>query len=362
MARIVDVIRRRIASLRMEKGWTKAELARKAGVHPTLIGLLENGRRRGLTVETLESLAGAFNMSPAKLIADEEEWLRLAGPAPPATCGPEWVQLRDLCLISRGAELPEGFIQPFWPQSHGGERETERETRAEARFTSKVVEFMKQRMLEAAEKTGGVWPTLVRQAALEVRRCFDFFDLRAFDPCEGSAGVAYVPGCPRIFKDATIFKPNVKVVIEPRTLLTFVDESQTAIPQTLVALVPQGKTRQERLRLAQRITALLNTCEPAELAPDVRWAERSYRPRVRQIAAIRMRQTITSPDHPAWVKVDKLTGMVARAMATKKMKTIPLKDAFAHCQEERASFPYRDDLAEAVAKASSLSCRPLPLS
>lgn len=57
-----------ITRLRREAGWTLEDLADRAGLHRTSLGLVERGER-GLTIRTASMLAGAFDMSFPALIA-----------------------------------------------------------------------------------------------------------------------------------------------------------------------------------------------------------------------------------------------------------------------------------------------------
>jgi transcriptional regulator with XRE-family HTH domain len=64
---IADRFASNLRRLRKAAGLTQEELAFRAGVHRTEIGLLENGKRRpGL--EMLVKLAGSLNVSPTELI------------------------------------------------------------------------------------------------------------------------------------------------------------------------------------------------------------------------------------------------------------------------------------------------------
>lgn len=58
----------RIEELRAARGWTQAELARRAGVRPNTILDIERGRTRGVDFETLEKLARVFEVDPAYLV------------------------------------------------------------------------------------------------------------------------------------------------------------------------------------------------------------------------------------------------------------------------------------------------------
>jgi len=62
-----------ITILRQQAGWSKAELARRAGMHPTQVGLIESGRM--IPYETqLQKLADALGFQddlPIGLLAEE---------------------------------------------------------------------------------------------------------------------------------------------------------------------------------------------------------------------------------------------------------------------------------------------------
>jgi len=59
--------------LRLERGWTQQELARRSGVDQPTISRIENGHTRGVGLGTIERLAYALGVSP----------LLLLEPAPP---------------------------------------------------------------------------------------------------------------------------------------------------------------------------------------------------------------------------------------------------------------------------------------
>ena len=68
----------RIRHLREARGWSIAELARRAGVSGPYVGMLEKGEREGKR-EKLEAIAGALDVTYAALVAGED--------AIPATAG-----------------------------------------------------------------------------------------------------------------------------------------------------------------------------------------------------------------------------------------------------------------------------------
>jgi len=57
----------RLAELRKRRGWSQAELARRAGVHNSVVNRAERGQT-SLTLGTLEKLAKALGISPRSLI------------------------------------------------------------------------------------------------------------------------------------------------------------------------------------------------------------------------------------------------------------------------------------------------------
>jgi transcriptional regulator with XRE-family HTH domain len=58
----------RIRELRERKGWSQAELARRAGVHNSVVNRAERGLT-DITMATLEKLATALGVSPRRLLA-----------------------------------------------------------------------------------------------------------------------------------------------------------------------------------------------------------------------------------------------------------------------------------------------------
>jgi transcriptional regulator with XRE-family HTH domain len=56
----------RLEALRTSKCWSRAELARRAGLHPTTVGLIESGRLRAYPGQ-LEKLARALDVLPNDL-------------------------------------------------------------------------------------------------------------------------------------------------------------------------------------------------------------------------------------------------------------------------------------------------------
>lgn len=71
-ARIEDVARRRLRSLRQARGWTLDELARRSTIGASTISRIETGHRR-LAIDNLADLARALETTVDELIGDHED-------------------------------------------------------------------------------------------------------------------------------------------------------------------------------------------------------------------------------------------------------------------------------------------------
>lgn len=58
----------RIKELRERRGWSQAELARRAGVAQPIVNRLERGKTRTPSLDNLEKLADALGVSPRALL------------------------------------------------------------------------------------------------------------------------------------------------------------------------------------------------------------------------------------------------------------------------------------------------------
>ena len=58
----------RVKELRTAKGWSQAELARRAGIRRATVNRLENAQIRSLNVEVLEKLARVLEVDPGYLL------------------------------------------------------------------------------------------------------------------------------------------------------------------------------------------------------------------------------------------------------------------------------------------------------
>ncbi|MEO5837936.1 MAG: helix-turn-helix transcriptional regulator [Acidimicrobiales bacterium] len=69
-ARIEDVARRRLRSIRLARGWTLDELARRSHIGASTISRIETGHRR-LAIDNLADLARALETTVDELLADD---------------------------------------------------------------------------------------------------------------------------------------------------------------------------------------------------------------------------------------------------------------------------------------------------
>jgi transcriptional regulator with XRE-family HTH domain len=65
-----------IVMLRDLKGWTQEELAKRSGISPTNLSLLENGKV-DIGRKRAEQLAKAFNVHPATIMFPEYEMMEI---------------------------------------------------------------------------------------------------------------------------------------------------------------------------------------------------------------------------------------------------------------------------------------------
>lgn len=63
----------RVREFREAKGWNRKELAERAGLHNSLIGLIERGDRKAPRPDTLDKLAEAFGITAARLRGEKME-------------------------------------------------------------------------------------------------------------------------------------------------------------------------------------------------------------------------------------------------------------------------------------------------
>lgn len=70
--RIEDVARRRLRSLRVARGWTLDELARRSNIGASTISRIETGHRR-LAIDNLADLARALESSVDEILGDDSD-------------------------------------------------------------------------------------------------------------------------------------------------------------------------------------------------------------------------------------------------------------------------------------------------
>jgi transcriptional regulator with XRE-family HTH domain len=58
--------------VRLQKGWTQEELARRSGVAKSTISRIESGLTRGVGLGIVERLADALGLNPRTLLASPE--------------------------------------------------------------------------------------------------------------------------------------------------------------------------------------------------------------------------------------------------------------------------------------------------
>jgi DNA-binding XRE family transcriptional regulator len=73
-----DAFSRVVKKYRAKRGLSRAALAKKAGLHQTYIGLLEN-EKRSPNLDTAMAIAGALRIRLAKMIDESERILKKGG-------------------------------------------------------------------------------------------------------------------------------------------------------------------------------------------------------------------------------------------------------------------------------------------
>ena len=63
----------RIREVRQVKGWTQAELARRAGIRRATVNRIENARVKAIDLDVLEKLAKALDVDPGYLIVKKRK-------------------------------------------------------------------------------------------------------------------------------------------------------------------------------------------------------------------------------------------------------------------------------------------------
>lgn len=66
---LVTVFATNVRRRRLELGLSQEELAERAGIHRTYVGMLERGEKN-VTIYNIERIAAALNVSPASLLQE----------------------------------------------------------------------------------------------------------------------------------------------------------------------------------------------------------------------------------------------------------------------------------------------------
>jgi transcriptional regulator with XRE-family HTH domain len=119
---VADVARRRIRSVRLARGWTLDELARRTNIGASTISRIETGHRR-LTVEDLADLARALQTTVDDLLVDDgDDVIIRPTPFDAGSGGVYWPlsRTRDTSgrVVSKLRFLPS--TKPPEPKTHPG--------------------------------------------------------------------------------------------------------------------------------------------------------------------------------------------------------------------------------------------------
>jgi transcriptional regulator with XRE-family HTH domain len=69
----------RVRELREAKGWSQAELARRAGLRPATLSAIETNQTTGIDLTTLDALAMALGVEAGFLIVSQAHSARTKG-------------------------------------------------------------------------------------------------------------------------------------------------------------------------------------------------------------------------------------------------------------------------------------------
>lgn len=70
-SRLVHVFARNVRQRRLELGYSQEELAERAGVHRTYVGMLERSEKN-VTIYNIERIAAALELPPAALLENHK--------------------------------------------------------------------------------------------------------------------------------------------------------------------------------------------------------------------------------------------------------------------------------------------------
>lgn len=289
MANIRDRIRQHIIEARKAQGWSQARLARVAKRDPSLVCRYE-ADESDITIESLERLVTALDLDVTisrRSGARAGSGQRGTGEtnAPGAVSGEgDLVKLGDLVDVHRGLAAPKGT----WVRCSGDGRRGDR-----------LLEEVKT----AAAQAGGHWGRAAATSRkLGIRPCYLPEDVGVLTPAGPSGLVLFLSEAPDVMRPELFV--GLKIIIDPWTLRSMVDESPAGVLQWAYVLVLKEGHRHPR-RLAYRLAALLTVLGWQALAPHVRDQDRSRKPRGKDVASLGIARTITE-DWQAWSEVDQL--------------------------------------------------------
>src|ERR671916_352342 len=94
------VVKRDLIVLRQSRMWTQVRLAEEAGVSPTAVSGIENGRISRPHFGTLRKLAGALGVEPQELLSAPG----VVGDAAPTDLSLEWAMSSGEAEFERGLD------------------------------------------------------------------------------------------------------------------------------------------------------------------------------------------------------------------------------------------------------------------
>lgn len=69
----ITLLAENIKRLKVKKGYSSYKIAKLSGVAESTLSLIENGKRKNVTMETVQKIASALNVSTEELVACSEE-------------------------------------------------------------------------------------------------------------------------------------------------------------------------------------------------------------------------------------------------------------------------------------------------
>lgn len=383
---VTEVVGRRLRMYREARGWTRAELAQRAGISPSIVSRVESAHQRGLDTAVLVKLVTALGVAADALLgltppaaSDESEdssddeddqgkpptlvsqlsrllrgltledqvsvallvqrWRKSRGPDQEHTgLSCSVAPLDDYLKVDRGPAVPSSWVVDEYPDD---EPEDVRLTRA----------FVTAQLRASRFRTDRWGRTVKRHPSGALHRCFTPHHVHPFLARSDSGGVIYPDGADRVMRRIPIFGLGPRLVVEPHTLIAMLVPKPLwgiGVTQALYCLTPQPGAKATFASLALRLPALFLAVDPHRLAPDVRWSERGYRPRVIELSKIKI-PTSMMTDALSWQKVDGVAGDIVRESADLR-PPVELKP-FERCLWWREHCPFLQELRVAVEAA-----------